>query len=120
MLQPKIYEPLEFVFNLPECTYYKTDNGISVYKLLHPDQEAVQIEWTFEAGLWHEEMPGIAQTVGRLIKNGTELHSEIEINEQLEFLGASLRIAVNNDYTHISLMTLNKHLPTLLPIVKEI
>lgn len=117
---PKIYQPIEFDIQLPSIESYTTQNGIKVYKLPTDTTTAVQIEWVFEAGIWHDDFPGVAQCVGRLLKSGTQKHSEVEINEKLEFLGASLRISVNNDYTHISLMTLNKHLPLLLPIAKEI
>lgn len=119
-MQPRINAPLDFDFQLPSFNLFQLSNGIPVYYMSHPDCIAVQIEWTFEAGLWHESQAGIAQAAGRLLKNGTALSSELEINEKLEYLGASLRVVVNNDYTHITLMTLDKHLPSLLPIVKEI
>jgi hypothetical protein len=46
--------------------------------------------------------------------------NSLEINEAIEFYGASLKVSPNNDYTIVTLHSLTKHLPDLLPVVREI
>jgi predicted Zn-dependent peptidase len=58
--------------------------------------------------------------VASLLRNGTTAKSALEINEAIEYYGASLKVSPNNDYTIVTLHTLTKHLPALLPVIKEI
>src|SRR5690606_1931300 len=51
---------------------------------------------------------------------GTIHHTANEINEALEFYGASLHVNAGNDFAVVSLYTLTKHLPVLLPTVYEV
>src|SRR5690606_21222045 len=43
-----------------------------------------------------------------------------EINEAFEFYGANLRVSAGNDFSSVTLYTLTKHLPRLLPLVFEL
>jgi zinc protease len=55
-----------------------------------------------------EEKSGLANLVAELLTEGTKLRKSIDISEELDFIGASLDISAENDYTTITLSILKK------------
>ena len=119
-IAPPFSDAIEFDFVLPAINNDRLDNGLPFYWFKGGVQDVVEINWVFPAGLWFENKPAIAHAVTGLLKNGTSTKTAQQINEALEFYGASLHINPGNDFATISLHTLNKHLPNLLPIIYEI
>lgn len=119
-LTPPIHDAVSFSYNLLPLEREVFRNSTPLYWLNAGTQDVVQIEWIFNAGLWHEPRTAVAQAVATLIKNGTAKRNSLEINEAIEFYGASLKVSPNNDYTIVTLHSLTKHLPDLLPVVREI
>lgn len=119
-IAPPIHDAVTFQYILPPLQKEYLKNNIPLYWLNAGTQDVVQIDWVFEAGLWQESHTGIAQAVASLLKNGTSSRNSLEINEAIEFYGASLRIAANNDFTTVTLHSLTRHLPSLLPVIREI
>lgn len=117
---PAYKDAVDYEFTLPACEHWRLDNNLPVYAYRGGSQEVVQIEWVFGAGIWDEQQTAVAQAVATLIKNGTQHKTSLEINEAIEFYGASLRVIANNDYATITLQCLTKHLSKVLPIVHEI
>jgi predicted Zn-dependent peptidase len=116
---PIIHDAIAFDYILPAITSEKLKNGIPFYWLNAGVQDVVQVDWVFPAGLWYEEKEAISQAVAGLLKNGTSKRSAKEINEALEFYGANLKVSPGSDNSTVTLYTLTKHLPKLLPIVFE-
>jgi len=119
-IAPKIYDAVDFEYQLPPINKQKLQNGIDLYWLNAGVQEVVQIDWIFAAGIWHEQKEGIAQATASLLKNGTSTRTAAQINDALEFYGAELRTTVTNDFATITLYSLRKHLPELLPVVYDL
>lgn len=119
-IAPTIKDAVDFDFQLQPCNKITFNNNIPLYWLNAGSQEVVQIDWTFNAGLWQEPQTAVAQATAALLKNGTSQQNSLQINEALEFYGASLKVAVNNDYAFVTLHTLTKHLPKLLPVVRAV
>lgn len=117
---PAIHDAIEFEYNLPPITTDHLSNGLPVYWLNAGVQDVVEIDWIFPAGLWYEQKPAIAQAVAALLKNGTSTKSAHQINETFEFYGANLKVNTGNDYSSLTLYTLTRHLPKLLPLVYEL
>lgn len=117
---PIVQDAIAFDFNLPPIHKEQLDNSLPLYWLNAGVQDVVEVDWVFPAGLWQEQKGGVAQAVAGLLKNGTSKRTANQINEALEFYGASLRVRPGNDRSTLSLYTLTKHLPDLLPIVFEI
>lgn len=117
---PVIHDAIEFEYNLPPINKEQLSNGLPLYWLNAGVQEVVEINWVFPAGLWHEQKSCIAHATAGLLKNGTSSHTAHELNEMIEFYGASLKVNAGNDYTIITLHSLTKHLPELLPVAYEI
>jgi len=119
-IAPPIKDAVTFSYHLQPCNKSVLNNGIPLYWLSAGTQDVVQIEWVFKAGLWEENQVGVAQATAALMKNGTSARSAIQINEALEYYGASLRVSATNDFNVVTLHTLTKHLPVLLPVVQEV
>jgi zinc protease len=117
---PAIHDAIEFEYILPAIQEQKLDNGLPVYWLNAGVQDVVEIDWVFPAGIWYEPYPALAYAVASLFKNGTSKRTAHQINEALEFYGASLKVNTGNDFATVTLHSLTKHLPDLLPIIYEI
>lgn len=117
---PAIHDAIEFDYVLPAINEQKLSNGLPLYWLNAGVQDVVEIDWVFPAGMWYEQKPSVAQAIGGLLKNGTSKRTAHQIHEALEFYGANLKVNAGNDYSVVTLYTMTKHLPDLLPIVYEI
>src|SRR5690606_21569411 len=115
-----IVDALNFNIILPPCNHTIPENDIPVYWLHTGDQEVVEIDWVFPCGLWSETKTATAQAVAALLKNGTASRTAYEINDTIESYGATLRVSVNNDFATVTLFSLVKHLPRLLPVIREL
>lgn len=117
---PAIHDAIEFDYKLPPINQEKLDNGLPLYWLDAGVQDVVQVDWVFPAGLWYEQKPSVAHATAGLLKNGTSKYTSEQIHEALEFYGAQLKVNAGNDFATVTLYSLTKHLPVLLPMVYEI
>lgn len=117
---PAIHDAIEFDYVLPPINQEQLSNGMPIHWLNAGVQEVVEINWVFPAGIWHEEKDCVANATAGLLKNGTSKYTAHQINETIEFYGASLKVHAGNDFSTITVHSLNKHLPHLLPVILEI
>lgn len=95
-------------------------NGIPVWSINAGTQEVTKIELLFEAGRWQEPQRGVAGTTSKMLLDGTKTKSSQQISEAVEFFGASINADAAVDYSTVSLFALNKHLPSLIPLLHEV
>lgn len=118
---PGITDPAAFELQLRKHTYFELDNGTPVYSIDAGAQDVLMIDMVFYAGNWFEEKNIVAATTNFLLKNGTNKRSAFDINEHFEFYGAYLnRNCYTDETASLSLHTLSKHLPELLPVMGEL
>lgn len=117
---PQIHDAVDFDYKLPPINKATLDNGLPLYWLNAGVQDVVQIDWVFPAGLWYEAKASVAQSTAALLKSGTAKYSAGQINEALEYYGAQLKVSASNDYATVTLHSMVKHLPSLLPMVHEV
>jgi len=115
---PPEYKTIEH-FSLTEAVENRLDNGIPLYSINAGTQDVVKIEFIFPAGLWYQPSPLTASTANAMLNEGTKKHSAAEIAEKTDFCGAFLEMETGNDFTYVSLYSLNKHLKSTLPILAE-
>ena len=116
---PEIKDAIDFDLSLKPTEKYILDNGVEVYAINAGAQDVLQIELVYYAGNCFETQNTIAQATNHLLKNGTSTKTAFQINEHFEFYGAYCNRACYNETATISLHTLSKHLPALLPVMKE-
>jgi len=119
-IAPWIHDAIDFSFKLPAISEHMLDNSTCMHWLNAGVQDVAEISWVFPAGLWYESKPTVAQATAALLKNGTSSKTAHQIHEALEFYGANLKVGASNDHASVTLYTITKHLPKLLPIVYEI
>src|SRR4029079_944978 len=83
--------------------------------LLNPEQRTLPmgfIELLMDAGSVHENasQAGLANLTARLLTYGTKRRSALQINETLDFIGASLEAACGQDTASLSMTVLKKDL----------
>lgn len=95
-------------------------NGIKVFTINAGEQDLVRIEFIFQNVNWNQKHPLQALTVNHLINNGTSALTAKEIAENIDFYGAFLQTEYAADYITVTLYSLNKHLSSVLPVVRAI
>lgn len=118
-IAPPIKDAVEFTLHLKPYTKYVLDNGVHVYAIDAGSQEVLQLEMIFYAGNSYETANTVAAATNQLLKNGTSAKNAFEINEAFEYYGAYCNRSCFNETAVVSLHTLSRHLPELLPVIKE-
>ena len=117
---PHIKDAIEFNLHLKPYDKFVLDNGVEVFAINAGAQDVLQIELVFFAGNSYETQHTVAAATNHLLKNGTSTKTAFQINEHFEYYGAYCTRACYNETATVSLHTLSKHLPVLLPVMKEI
>lgn len=116
---PPIKDAVEFDLQLKPYQKFNLDNGVPVYAIDAGAEEVLQAELIFYAGNWYEQQKSVAAATNYLLKNGTSRKTAFEINEEFEYYGAYCSRSCFNETSVISLSSLSKHLPAILPVVRE-
>ncbi|MFA4868331.1 MAG: pitrilysin family protein [Pedobacter sp.] len=114
--ESKLVDEISFIEPLKQVL----DNGIPVFTINAGKQELVRIEFIFENVNWDASRPLDAIATSHLINNGTSTLSAKEIADKVDYYGAFLQTEYGADQTCIKLYTLNKHLQSVLPILRSI
>jgi predicted Zn-dependent peptidase len=112
---------LNIISGLPEFQIESQvlSNQIPVQYINAGSEEMVKLQVTFPAGIIYQSKSLQAHFTGRMLKEGTNIHSASELAEKIDFFGAYLDIKINRDQSIIHLISLNKYLPKLLAIITE-
>lgn len=118
-IAPPIKDAIEFALNLKPYQLFTLDNGVHVYAIDAGSQDVLQMELVFYAGNSYETKNTVASATNHQLKNGTSSKTAFELNEHFEYYGAHCSRSCYNETAIVSLHTLSKYLPELLPVVKE-
>ena len=118
-IAPIIKDAVEFNLQLKPYQKFTLDNGVPVYSIDAGAQDVIQVELVFYAGNWFEQQKSVAAATNYLLKNGTSKKSAFEINEVFEYYGAYCNRSCFNETAVVSLSSLSKQLPAILPVVRE-
>lgn len=116
---PLIVNALDMKLTLKPLSRFTLDNGVEVYAINTGEEEVLQLELVFAAGNSWEQQNIVAAATNHLLKNGTTTLSAFELNEHFEFYGSYLNRSCGNETAGISLHTLRRHLPELLPVMAD-
>lgn len=95
-------------------------NGVPVFTIYSGEQDLVRIEFIFDNVNWDIEKPLQAIAVSAMLNSGTNKLTSKQIAEQIDFYGAFFQTEYAQDQSSVTLYTLNKHLASVLPIVKDV
>lgn len=118
-IAPSIKDAIEFDLRLKQYDNFELDNGVQVYAIDAGAQDVLQVELVFFAGNYYEQQQNVASVTNFMLKNGTATHTAFQVNEHFEYYGAYCNRACYNETAVINLSAISKHMPVLLPMVKE-
>jgi zinc protease len=105
--------------DLPPVRSLTLDNGVPLHVVSVRQQPVVSLELVFEAGAWHEQIPGTAQFAIKMLAEGTTRRSSAQISDYLDGFGAFFELSSGPDRAGLVVYCLTKHLPAVLPVVRE-
>jgi len=103
-----------------EPIHHRLANGVDLFSLKSGDQEVVKIDFSFKAGSWYGHTRLDSTMAASMLQEGTKHHKASEIANTFDFYGAQFSSGSSYDNNYISLLSLKKYLPNLLPMVSEI
>ena len=106
--------------NLIHPEYTKLGNGCNVYCFNSGDQELVRIEWIFNNLRFNPAKPLLNMAVNTMLNDGTKTLTGAQIADKIDFYGAFLQVEYGYDHSEVTLYSLNKHLPSTLPVIMDI
>ncbi|NQT25004.1 insulinase family protein [candidate division KSB1 bacterium] len=108
-------------FKLPEYTTFQLDNGLTVYLMEQHEVPLIYMSVVFPAGsVYDGEQSGLASFTADGLLFGTKTHTKQQIEETLDFLGASFETSATKETGEISMSFMSKDQDQVLPILKEI
>jgi zinc protease len=105
---------------LPAVQSTTLANGLPVHWISVNQQPVMRLECIFNAGAWYENgQPGAAFFMMKMLAEGTASRSSAEISEYFDRYGAFLELNSGPDRASLVVYCLTRHLPNVLPMVKE-
>ncbi len=102
---------------LGETTEFELDNGLKVIVVENHKLPRVSFQLYVDVPLHQEEgAAGVAQMAGQLLKTGTTNRTKAEIDEAVDFIGASLSSNANGLFAS----SLTRHKETILDIMTDV
>ena len=112
----KIIDKIDII----KATAHKLDNGIPVYTINAGSQELSKVEIIFNAGMYYQNRTLLASTTNTLMECGTTKYNALQISENIDFFGSFLELGVGQDFSTVTLYSLNKYLNESLVFVEDI
>ena len=108
-----------FKLNLTEPKHIKLDNGINTYIINAGQEEFTRLDIIFNAGSSLQTQNLVASSTVSLLVDGTRNLTSAEIAQKIDYHGAYVDTSLTKDKAAITLYSLNKHLPKLLPLISD-
>ena len=117
---PQGTAPREIHF--PSIDRQSTGSGLEVNTVSLHGVPVVQIKLVIKSGSARDpkDLPGTAQFVAQMLKEGTAKRNSAKIAEAVDFLGARLGIHNDEEQITINMHALSEHLPEALALVAEL
>jgi len=108
------------IINFPSPKQYTLQNGIETYCISLGDQDVFKLELIFPSGAIHTNKAGLSGLTAQMLKRGTKKYNSLALNEAFDYYGAYWDVQNHLDSASITVYSLCKHLPNLLPLLIEI
>lgn len=115
---PSLGRPLPLNIKVPEKI--TLSNGVSVFLVPDKEQEVTRLDVVFNAGIALQSQKLQANAVNKLLSEGTQNHTALEIAEKIDYYGAFLDPFISKDKGGLTLLALTKYYVYLLPLLTEI
>ena len=108
-------------YTLPEYTKYELDNGLTIYLMEQHEVPLISVSAILPAGaIYDGEQSGLAQLTASSLKHGTEKYTKAQIDQNLDFLGASVNTYASKEYSGLSSRFVAKDSEMVFGIIQEV
>lgn len=109
-------------FNVPQHETYALPNGMKVTLVPYGNIPKVALSVVVRTGNMNEpaELPGLADFVGKLMKEGTTSKSSQQIAEEAANMGGAVDIGMGADQSSISIDVLSDFAPDAVKLVADV
>ena len=104
----------------PAYEQMELSNGARLIIIREPGWKVFRLEACFLAGRPYEHKRSVAKSTAQLLKEGSRRYSSLELAEQLESKGASLKSKASIDTAHVIMHAPVSQFESLFPIFHEI
>lgn len=101
-------------------SYITLKNGIKLYVVNNGDQEVNKLELIYKGGLLEERKPLQSFALASMLVHGSDRFSSNEVAEILDYNGSYLNATNHDNFTQVSLNSLNKNFNDVLPVLQSI
>lgn len=98
----------------------KLDNGIPVFSINAGSQELTKVELIFKAGMFYQNRTLLSSTANTLLENGTTKYNALQLSENIDYYGSFLELSAGQDFSSVTLYSLNKYLNESLVYVEDL
>lgn len=109
-------------FKLPEYTKFQLKNGLTVYLMEQHEVPLIQFTGVFPAGAIHDNASksGLANITAGALALGSKKYTKNQIEEQVEFLGATMNTGAGLESAYISSSFMKKDQKEILTIINDV
>lgn len=95
-------------------------NGVPLNIIKLGEQDVVRLDLIFKGGRYQQTKPLQAMFTNRMLREGTQTFTSIEIAEKLDYYGAWLELSSTTEYSFLTLYSLNKYFSQTLEVIESI
>jgi predicted Zn-dependent peptidase len=108
-------------FKLPAYQKFTLKNGLTVYLMEQKEVPMISVSAIFPAGaIFDGEKAGLASLTAAALQHGTASYSKQELDQQIDFIGASINSYANKEYAGLSSSFASKDTEKMLGILNEV
>ena len=108
-------------YQLPKYEKFKLPNGLTVYLMEQKEVPVMNVSIIIPAGaIYDGNKAGLASLTATALKHGTKSYSKANLDEELDFIGASVGTFASKESATISAKFASKDKEKVLGIVKEV
>lgn len=108
-------------FKIPVFEKFSLPNGLTVYLMEQHEVPVISVSAIIPAGaIYDGDKSGLASLTVSGLQYGTKSYSKSMIEEELDFIGATLKTSANKESAGISSKFAAKDADIVLPILKEV
>lgn len=104
---------------LDEPEHIKLDNGIDTFIINKGEEGITRLDIIIDAGTSIQTKNLVAASTIRLLIDGTTTLSSADIAHKIDYHGAYIDTSITKDKACITLYSLNKYLPELVPLIGD-
>ena len=108
-------------YKLPPYEKFKLKNGLTVYLMEQHEVPIISVSVILPAGaIYDGEKSGLASLTATALKHGTKNFTKAKLDEELDFLGATINTGASKESASLSARMIAKDKDKVLSLLKEV